>query len=149
MSFDNLVENDHEKELNDRELKKECFLYAREKFQGKIFKNIDTDRNILVSRDGLNKWSYVTKSREQSISIKRLDVILENCKKINSDTDRKNRYSVDSFTYYIYRMEINGKLYKITIISKETNQTHSKYYYHYLEDIKIELDSGSSTSLVN
>jgi hypothetical protein len=37
---DNVVtETDHEKGLTDRELKKECFLYAREKFQGRLFKN--------------------------------------------------------------------------------------------------------------
>jgi len=145
---DSIVETDHEKTLSDRDLKKECFMYARERFQGKIFRNTDADRDILVSRDGLNKWSYTTKSREQSISIKKLDTILRECKKIGSDVDRKNRYSVDSFTYYTHGMEINGKPYKITILTKETNQTNSKYYYHYLEDIKIEPDSGSSTSLV-
>ncbi|MDR0473591.1 MAG: hypothetical protein LBH43_07975 [Treponema sp.] len=142
------VETNNEKTLSDRELKKECFIYAREKFQGKKFKNTDTGRDILVSRDGLNKWSYATKSREQCISIKKLDIILEKCKKINSDTDRKKRHSVDGFTYYAHTMEINEKPYKITLLTKETNQANSKYYYHYLEDIKIEPDSGSSTSLV-
>jgi len=104
MEMYGIAETDHEKRLTDRELKKENFLYARKNFQGKTFKNAGIGRDILVSRDGLNKWSYATKSREQSISIKKLDIILEKCEMAGSDTDRKNRHSVDGFTYFTYDM---------------------------------------------
>jgi hypothetical protein len=137
-----ITETDYEKALTDRELKKECFLYARGNFQGKIFKNADTGRNILVSRDGLDKWNNATKSREQSISIKKLDIILENSRKIDSESDRKNRHTVDGYTYFSSNMNINGKPYKVVLLTRETHGKNSKYYYHYLEDIKIEPDSG-------
>jgi hypothetical protein len=137
-----IVETDREKTLADRELKKECFLYARGHFQGKTFKNTDTGRGILVFRDGLDKWNNATKSREQSISIKKLDVILENSRIIDSQADRKNRHTVDGYTYFTSNMNINGKPYKIVLLTRETHGKDSKYYYHYLEDIKIEPDSG-------
>ena len=137
-----IAETDHEKELNDRELKKESFLYAQRNFQGKIFKNADIGRGILVSRDGLDKWYNSTKSREQSISIKKLDAILENSIKINSEIDRKNRHTVDGYTYFTNSMNINGKPYKIILLTRETHKKKSKYYYHFLEDKKIEPDSG-------
>ncbi|MDR1858602.1 MAG: hypothetical protein LBQ69_03950 [Treponema sp.] len=60
-----IAENDHEKGLTDRELKRECFLYAREKFQGKFFNNAYTGPNILVSRDGLDEWYNKTRSCDQ------------------------------------------------------------------------------------
>ena len=139
---DNIAETEYEKTLADRELKKECFVYAREKFQGKTFINVDTGLDILVSRDGLDKWYSRTKSREQSISIKKLDAILENSKQINSEADRKNRHTVDGYRYFTSNMNINGKPYKIKLLTRETHGEDSKYYYHFLEDIKIEPDSG-------
>jgi hypothetical protein len=137
-----IAETGHEKGLADRELKNECFLYARRYFQGKIFKNTDTGRGILVSRDGLDKWYNSTKSREQSISIKKLDAILENSIKVNSEIDRKNRHTVDGYTYFTNSMAVNGKPYKITLLTRETHKKESKYYYHFLEGVKIEPDSG-------
>ena len=111
---DSIVETDHEKTLADRELKKECFIFAREKFQGKKFRNIDIDRDILVSRDGLDKWYNSTKSREQSISIKKLDTILENSKQIDSMADRKNRHTVDGYTYFmIYLSTFFGLIFYV------------------------------------
>ena len=139
---DSIVETDHEKTLTDRELKDECFIFARKKFQGKIFRNTDVDRNILVSRDGLDKWYNSTKSRDQSISIKKLDAILENSKQTGCMTDRKNRHTVDGYTYFTNNMNINDKPYKINLMTRETHGKESKYYYHFLEDIKIEPDSG-------
>jgi len=37
---------------------------------------------------------------------------------------------------------INRKPYKVILMTRETHQKESKYYYHFLEDIKIEPDSG-------
>jgi hypothetical protein len=139
---DNITETEHEKTLADRELKRECFMYARETFQGKTFRNLDAGRDIHVSRDGLDKWNNRTKSREQSIYIKKLDVILESSKQIGSEADRKNRHTVDGYTYFASNMNINGKPYKITLMTRETHGEDSKYYYHFLGDIKIEPDSG-------
>ncbi|MBO4629021.1 MAG: hypothetical protein J5687_03615, partial [Treponema sp.] len=54
------------------------FNYARENFQGKTFKNKNTNIDILVSRTGLNEWFSKTKTFEQAESIKFLDEILLN-----------------------------------------------------------------------
>jgi len=56
--------------------------------------------------------------------------------------DRKNRHTVDGYTYFTNNMNINGKPYKINLLTRETHGKESKYYYHFLEDIKIEPDSG-------
>jgi len=136
-----IVETEQEKKRSDRELKKECFLYARSNFQGKLFRNADTGRDILVSRDGLDKWYNSTKSREQSISIKKLDSILENSKQTDSKIDTKHRHTVDGYTYFTNFININNKLYKIILLTRETHGNDSKYYYHFLNDIKIEPDS--------
>ena len=98
--------------------------------------------SVLVSRDGLDKWYNTTKSREQSVSIKRLDFILENSKQIAVGTDRKNRHTVDGYTYLAINMNVNGKPYKVTLLTRETHGKNSKYYYHFLEGTKIEPDSG-------
>jgi len=137
-----ITETEDEEKLDNLALKKECFQYARDNFQGKYFTNADTNRDILVSRDGLDKWYNSTKSREQSVSIKKLDFILENSKQIAADTDRKNRHTVDGYTYFAGNMNVNGKPYKVTLLTRETHGKSSKYYYHFLEDIKIEPDSG-------
>ena len=63
-------------------------------------------------------------------------------KNINSMADRKNRHTVDGYTYFTNNMNINGKPYKINLLTRETHGKESKYYYHFLEDIKIEPDSG-------
>ena len=36
----------------------------------------------------------------------------------------------------------NMALKKVTLLTRETHGENSKYYYHYLEGIKIEPDSG-------
>ena len=142
MEICRIIETEYEKGLSDRDLKRECFKYARVKFQGKIFKNSDTGQDILVSRDGLDKWNNATKSREQSISIKKLDTILIDSRKIDSETDRKNRYTVDGYTYFASYVNINEMSYEIILLTRQTHGKDSKYYYHFLKDIKIKPDSG-------
>ena len=140
--IESIIENDYEKKLSDRELKKECFIYARTNFQGKSFENADTNRAILVSRDGLDEWYNKTKSREQSISIKKLEKIIIESIKVGSDIDRKARAFIEGYTYFNYEMEINEKPFKVVMMTREIRNKDSKYYYHYLEDIKIEPNSG-------
>ena len=139
---ESIIETDHEKTLSDGKLKKECFLYARKQFQGKSFHNLSINRDILVSRDGLDEWFSKTKSREQALSIKKLDLILMESIKVGSDTDRKGRDFVEGYTYFNYEIEINEKQFKAVMMTREIINRNPKYYYHYLEDIKIEPNSG-------
>jgi hypothetical protein len=144
-----LVETDHEKGLTDRELKKECFLYARENFQGKSFNNAETGRNILVSRDGLDEWYNKTKSRDQALSIKRIDKLLENGKKIDQSGDDYKRQYVEGFIYFSTSCMVNGRDYNAVITVKQTKGNPDKFYHYYLQDIKIEPHSGYGTSSEN
>jgi len=134
-SIINIDETDEEKKLGDRELKKVCKKYAQDNFQGEKFVNIDTGKEILVSRDGLDKWDFITKSREQSISIKKLNIIIEQMKKTSSKNDKKNRKFVDGFTYFDCPISVNKKTFIANIATRETNGKDSKYYYHFLRDM--------------
>jgi hypothetical protein len=146
---DGVTEIDREKRLTDRELKRECFLYAREKFQGKLFKNPDIGRDILVSRDGLDEWYNKTKSRDQSVSIKRLDKLLENGKLIDRSGDSYNRQYVESFIYLSAPCTVNGTDYNAVITVKQTKGNPDKFYHYYLQGIKIEPHSDNGTSSGN
>ena len=137
--LDNVViETDREKGLTDRELKRECFLYARKNFQGRLFKNTYTDRDISVSRDGLDEWYNKTKSRVQALSIKRLDSLLENGKLIDQTSDNYKRQYVEGFIYLSASCGVNGTNYNAVIIVKQTKGNPDKFYYYYLQGIKIE-----------
>ena len=132
-------ETKEEKNLSDKDLKNASKKYAKDNFQGKKYFNPSAGREILVSRDGLDKWDSITKSREQSISIKKLDRLLENCQKTGISSDNKERKSVDGFTYFEHPINVNENQYAAKIATKETNNgENSKYYYHFLEDKKNE-----------
>jgi hypothetical protein len=143
---DSIIETDHEKGLSNKELKKECFLYARKKFQGKFFKNTDIGRDILVSRNGLDEWYNKTKSRDQALSIKGLDKLLENGKFINRSDDNYKRQYVEGFIYLSASCTVNGTDYNAVITVKQTKGNPDKFYHYYLQGIKIEPRSGYGTS---
>jgi hypothetical protein len=137
-----VTETDAEKGLTDHELKKECFNYAREHFQGKKYPNADTGREILVSRDGLDEWYSKTKSREQSLSIRILDDLLTSSKMLRPDTDRKGRNDIQSMDHFSRNCIINGRPYEARITIRTTREHGDKYYHHYLANIEIEPRSG-------
>ena len=144
-----IIETDHEKELSNKELKRECFLYAREKFQGKFFKNADIERDILVSRNGLDEWYNKTKSRDQTLSIKGLDKLLEDGKFIERSDDNYKRQYVEGFIYLSASCTVNGTDYNAVITVKQTKGNPDKFYHYYLKSIKIEPRSGNGTSSEN
>jgi len=134
-------ETDEEKLLADRELKKASKKYAQENFQGKKFPNEDTGQEILVSRIGLDKWDNITKSREQGLSVKKLDEMLKRAKKVKFETDNKKRKFIDGLTYFEQPIDVNGKPYNANIATRDTQGNNSSYYYHYLKgDEKKEPD---------
>jgi hypothetical protein len=145
----NIAETDREKELTDRELKRECFLYARENFQGRLFSNTDTGREILVSRNGLDEWNNKTKSRDQALSIKKLDTLLENGKFIDQSDDRYKRQYVEGFMYLSAPCRVNGTDYNAIITTKQTKGNMDNFYHYFLQNIKIKPCSGNGTSSEN
>jgi hypothetical protein len=137
-----LIENDEEKQLSNADLKKECFNFARKNFQGKKFTNRETGWEIIVSKDGLGEWKTKAKSREQALSIKILDTLLENAAFSHSEPDKLNRKNIAGISYFNYRCSINGQVYNAVITIRNIKNYGYKYYHHYLEDIKIGPYSG-------
>jgi len=133
-------ETDNEKKLSDKELKKVCLQYAKENFQGHKFPNKNTGNDISVSRDGLDEFESKTKSREQSISIKKLDELLQRSRKITEKADAEKRRDIKGFTYYECPIEVNSMHYNANVTTRETTgekgKINSKYYGHHLKDRK-------------
>ena len=129
-----IEETEEEKKLDDRTLKKSSKKYAQDNFQGKKYLNTDTGENILVSRDGIDKWEGKTKSREQAISIKKLDELLEKSKKAKSLPDKKGRENIEGYNYYNSPIDVNKKPYNANIAARKGEGDKLRYYYHFLKD---------------
>ena len=70
-------EPEEEKGLSVGKLKY-CYLQiAKQRFQGKVFINKDTNDPIRVSRDGIMEWWRKTRKREHIISVQLLEYFLE------------------------------------------------------------------------
>jgi len=144
-----IVERDTERDLSFDELRRECLNYARRNFQGKTFTNKATGREIQVSRQGIGEWKMKTKTREQALSIKILDQLLEDAAFDHDASDGKGRLNVDYFSYFRRLCVINGTPFQAIITIKQTKHYGDKYYHHYLEDIKIEPRSGTAPTLAD
>jgi hypothetical protein len=132
-------ETEEEKRLSDRELKAQCFNFARRYFQGEYFKNKSIRQIIAVSRDGLGEWKTVTKSREQAISIKILDVLLENGTLWKEEPPKNQDPNIEKVIYLRQKCRINGILYNAIITVKVYKaKSYHKYYHHYLEDVILD-----------
>jgi len=142
-----IVENEHEIKLSFKELKKECFKYAQYNFQGRTYINADTGREIHISRQGLGEWKMKSKTREQVLSIKILNQLLENATFDHHAPDEKARPNVESFSYFNCQCIINGMTFKAIITTKRTMPYGDKYYHHYLENIKIKPCSGTAPTI--
>jgi hypothetical protein len=141
MDTDNVVRIDAteaEELLSDKELRNSCFAFARAAFQGKTFMNSDTGRQIIVSSDGLGEWKSKTKSREQILSIKILDQLLENGIFDHDAPDETHRKEIEGFSYYKTLCVINGQPFTAIISIKRVKNYGDKYYHHYLENVSVE-----------
>jgi hypothetical protein len=136
-----ILETDTERGLSIVELRKK---YARQNLQGKIFTNKATSREIMVSREGLGDWKMKSKTREQVLSIKILDQMLENAAFDHDAPDEQGRLNIENFSYFNHRCVINGAPFVAVITIKRTKYYGDKYYHHYLEGIKIEPYSGTA-----
>jgi hypothetical protein len=128
-------------------LRKECLEYARQNLQGRSFTNRATGREIMVSREGLGEWKMKSKSREQTLSIKILDQMLENALFDHDALDEQGRPNIENFSYFNHHCVINGTPFMAVITIKRTKHYGDKYYHHYLADIKKEPYSGAAPTL--
>ena len=129
-----IKESEEEKKLSDKELKETCIKYAKNNFQGYKYINENIAREILVSGRGIGKFGSITKSRDQSLSLKELKKILQWAKKTYKTPDNKKRHTVDGFTYFEQSIEVNSKSYTVKMATKDTHGNQSSYYYHFLEE---------------
>jgi hypothetical protein len=142
-------ETEEERQLSGVELKRDCLTYARQHFQGKFFTNKATGREIKVSGEGLGEWKMKSKTREQVLSIKILDKLLENAAFDHDAPDEKGRPNVEFFSYFTQPCIVNGISYMAVITIKKTKPYGDKYYHHYLEAIKIKPYSGTAPTLAD
>jgi hypothetical protein len=137
-----LIETDTEQGLNEFDLKRACYDYARAAFQGKKFLNKETGREIVVSKDGLGEWKTKSKSRDQILSIKILGQLLENADHNHDAQDKGGRKNIETISYFTKNCKINDKEYNAIITIRKIKNYGDKYYHHYLQDTKIEPRSG-------
>ena len=142
-----IIETDDERCLSIDELRRKCLIYAQQNFQGKSFTNKDTDRIIQVSHQGLGEWKMKSKTREQILSIKILDKLIENSIFDHETPDEKGRLDIEAFSYFKILCVINGNQFQAIITVKCSKPYGDKYYHHYLENIKIEPHSGTAPTL--
>ena len=92
-------EPEEEKSLSVGKLKY-CYLQiARQRFQGKVFINKDTNNPIRVSRDGIMEWWRKSRKREHVISVQLLDYFLENGVFTGESPDYKNRPEIEGTSF--------------------------------------------------
>lgn len=131
-----------------KQLKIECLEYAEANFRGKTYKNISSGHDIQVSKKGLNEWFSKSKSEEQILSIKSLDIILINAIYSHSSKNTKNEeQNAPTYEYYDYPLEINNTNYNVVMtvrIIKEGKDDRFIYYHHYLDNVYIKKEPPSS-----
>ena len=128
-------ETEEEKGLSDKELKEANFSWALKNLRGKSFINKAIREAITVSRDGLGEWKTVTKSRDQALSIRILQQLLEEGSFWKEELPKKRDPNIDKVVYFQHDCKINGNMYTAVITVKVyKSQNYRKYYHHYLDD---------------
>lgn len=133
-----ITETADDKQLDTAALKAKYLAFAKKWFQGNSYHNADTDTDIRVSRDVLDEWQSKTKSREQILSIKALDRLLETAVETNTVADRKGRPEIGSVKYFEAGLTVDDKTYKAHLTVKEIQNADNKAYHYYLEDVTLE-----------
>jgi hypothetical protein len=123
----NIAETEREKCLSIYELKKECFTYAKEHFQGKRFHNKATGRDFIVSKDGLGEWKSKSKSRDQILSIKILDKLLEKGIFDHKANDKYGRKNIEMIFYFYSLCVVNDRRYNAVITIRKIKNYGNKY----------------------
>jgi len=130
-------ETEEEKSLSIGQLKYSYLMIARQKFQGKVFSNKDTQNPIRVSRDGLMEWWRKSRKREHIISIQILDFFLENGVFIGESPDYKNRPEIEGASQFESACMVNGKSFKVIITIRKGVDDIAKFRYYTLKNVKF------------
>ncbi|MGI5173132.1 hypothetical protein H0R92_05975 [Treponema sp. OMZ 840] len=133
-----IVETAEDKALDNAALKDKYMNYAKAHFQGNSYHNIDTDTDIRVSRDILGEWKSKTKTREQILSMQILDKLIESAVETNAVDDKENRRNIESVKYFETGLSVEDKTYKAHLTARKVQDSTTKAYHYYLEDISLE-----------
>jgi len=116
---------------------KYCYLQiARQKFQGKVFTNKNTQNPIRVSRDGINEWWRKSRRREHIVSVQLLDFFLENGIFIEESPDYLGREKIKSSSQFESVCKINGKIFKALITTRRAIYDIDKLRYYTVKEIE-------------
>jgi hypothetical protein len=130
-------ETEEEKRFSIGQLKY-CYLQiARQKFQGKVFINKDTQIPIRVSRDGIMEWWRKSRKREHIISVQLLDFFLANGVFIGESPDYKNRPEIEGASQFESVCKVNGNLFKVIITIRKGIDDIAKFRYYTLRNIQL------------
>ena len=130
-------ETEEEKGLSIGQLKYRYLQIARQRFQGKVFTNKNTENPIRVSRDGIMEWWRKSRRRECIISVQLLDYFLENGIFIGDSPDYKNRPEIEGASQFESVCKINGNLYKVIITIRKGVDDIAKFRYYTLRNIQL------------
>ena len=130
-------ETEEEKSLPIGQLKYRYRQFARKNFQGKIFTNKDTHKQIRVSADGIMEWWRKSRRREHIISMQLLDYFLENGIFIEENPDYKNRPEIESASLFESTCKVNGKPFRVILTIRKGIDDIAKLRYYTLKNIKI------------
>jgi hypothetical protein len=128
---------EEEESLSIGQLKYRYLQLARERFQGKVFTNKDTQNPIRVSRDGINEWWRKSRRREHIVSVQLLDFFLENGIFIGESPDYKNRPEIEGASQFESVCKVNGKLYEVVITIRKGVDDIAKFRYYTLKNIQL------------
>jgi len=132
-------ETEEDKLLTAQELKKRNFKWALDNIRGKQFFNNSIKQNISIARDGLSEWKSATKSKEQALSIRILDVLLKIAAYWKEKPHKPPDPNIEKVIYFKQHCRVNGKDYTaiITVKVYKSEGLH-KYYHHFLDDFTLE-----------
>lgn len=134
-----ITETAADKQLDTAALKAKYLAFAKKWFQGNSYHNADTDTDIRVSRDVIGEWKAKTKSREQILSMKVLDKLIETAVASNTEeVENGKRKGVTGVKYFEAGLTVDDKTYKAYLTVKEIQDTDNKAYHYYLEDVALE-----------
>ena len=128
-------EADEEKHLSIGQLKHRYLQIAKQKFQGKLFINIDSKKTVKISADGLMEWWRKSRKREHIISVQLLDFFLENGTFIEESPDYLGRPKIVSASQFENNCIINGKRFKVIITTRKAIFDMDKFRYFSLKEI--------------
>jgi hypothetical protein len=131
-------ETGEEKELSIGQLKYCYQEVAKQKFQGKVFTNKDTEKPIKVSKDGIMEWWRKSRRRKHIIGVQLLDFFLENGTFIEENPDYLGRRKILGASQFESICKINGKLFKVLITTRRAIYDIDKFRYYALKEIEAK-----------